>query len=219
MLANGAAAGLSMQQAIGMASRELADPAGAELKRVVDELRRRAVGRGRARQPARPPALARGRGADDARSRSSSAPAATPCARWASSRRRSTPARTCGARSRRCSPASCSRPTSSPAIGGGTILLLNVMSPGVTKRDDELGASGSPGSDRRPRAVDDRVRADPQDDQDRRLMPMPCSSARWPRSSSPSGSPAIPMLRDAGPGRAARRAHRRRARAARAHAR
>jgi tight adherence protein B len=39
MLANGAAAGLSMAQSIGMAARELADPGGAELRRVVDELR------------------------------------------------------------------------------------------------------------------------------------------------------------------------------------
>jgi len=38
MLSNGAAAGLSMQQAIRMASRELAEPAGTELKRVVDEV-------------------------------------------------------------------------------------------------------------------------------------------------------------------------------------
>jgi tight adherence protein B len=37
MLSNGASAGLSMQQAVRMASRELADPAGAELKRVVEE--------------------------------------------------------------------------------------------------------------------------------------------------------------------------------------
>jgi len=43
MLSNGAAAGLSMQQAIRMASRELADPAGAELKRVIEEVQ---VGRG-----------------------------------------------------------------------------------------------------------------------------------------------------------------------------
>jgi tight adherence protein B len=38
MLANGAAAGLSMPQSLGMAARELADPGGAELRRVVDEL-------------------------------------------------------------------------------------------------------------------------------------------------------------------------------------
>jgi tight adherence protein B len=37
MLSNGASAGLSMPQAVRMASRELADPAGAELKRVVEE--------------------------------------------------------------------------------------------------------------------------------------------------------------------------------------
>ena len=43
MLSNGAAAGLSMQQAVRMASRELADPAGAELKRVIEEIQ---VGRG-----------------------------------------------------------------------------------------------------------------------------------------------------------------------------
>jgi tight adherence protein B len=38
MLSNGAAAGLSMQQAIRMASRELAEPAAAELRRVIDEV-------------------------------------------------------------------------------------------------------------------------------------------------------------------------------------
>jgi len=38
MLANGTAAGLSMPQAVRMASRELADPAGAELRRVVEEM-------------------------------------------------------------------------------------------------------------------------------------------------------------------------------------
>jgi tight adherence protein B len=39
MLANGAAAGLSMPQSLTMAGRELADPGGFELRRVVDELR------------------------------------------------------------------------------------------------------------------------------------------------------------------------------------
>ncbi|HWK27476.1 MAG TPA: type II secretion system F family protein [Solirubrobacter sp.] len=39
MLSNGAAAGLSMAQAVRLASRELADPAGTELRRVVDEMR------------------------------------------------------------------------------------------------------------------------------------------------------------------------------------
>ncbi len=38
MLSNGTSAGLSMPQAIRMASRELADPAAAELKRVVEEM-------------------------------------------------------------------------------------------------------------------------------------------------------------------------------------
>ena len=38
MLSNGTSAGLSMQQAVRMASRELADPAGAELRRVVEEI-------------------------------------------------------------------------------------------------------------------------------------------------------------------------------------
>lgn len=38
MLANGTSAGLSMPQAVRMASRELADPAGAELRRVVEEM-------------------------------------------------------------------------------------------------------------------------------------------------------------------------------------
>jgi tight adherence protein B len=38
MLANGTSAGLSMPQAVRMTSRELAEPAGSELKRVVDEM-------------------------------------------------------------------------------------------------------------------------------------------------------------------------------------
>jgi tight adherence protein B len=38
MLANGASAGLSIPQALAMSGRELADPGGAELRRVVDEL-------------------------------------------------------------------------------------------------------------------------------------------------------------------------------------
>ena len=38
MLSNGAQAGLSMQQALRMAARELADPAGSELKRVIEEI-------------------------------------------------------------------------------------------------------------------------------------------------------------------------------------
>jgi tight adherence protein B len=43
MLSNGTSAGLSMAQAVRMVSRELADPAGTELRRVVDEMH---VGRG-----------------------------------------------------------------------------------------------------------------------------------------------------------------------------
>jgi tight adherence protein B len=39
LLANGASAGLSIPQALAMAGRELADPGGAELQRVVEELR------------------------------------------------------------------------------------------------------------------------------------------------------------------------------------
>jgi tight adherence protein B len=39
MLSNGASAGLSMAQSVRLASRELADPGGAELRRVVDEMR------------------------------------------------------------------------------------------------------------------------------------------------------------------------------------
>jgi len=38
LLSNGASAGLSMPQAVRMASRELADPAGAELQRVIEEM-------------------------------------------------------------------------------------------------------------------------------------------------------------------------------------
>ena len=74
----------------------------------------RAVARGRARAPARPAALARGRGADD-HDRDPAARGRRHRARAGRARpRRWTPARTCGARSRRCSRASCSRPTSWP---------------------------------------------------------------------------------------------------------
>ena len=56
-------------------------------------------------------------------------------------------------------------------VGGGTILLLNVMSPGVTKQ--MTSSFDRPARDRgRRRAVVGRVRADPQDDEDRRLMPL-----------------------------------------------
>ena len=53
-------------------------------------------------------------------------------------------------------------------IGAGTILLLNFMSPGVTKAMTG-SAIGIAGVIVAGHAVDDRVRADPQDDEDRRL--------------------------------------------------
>jgi tight adherence protein B len=132
MLANGASAGLSIQQAMAMASRELADPGGVELKRVVDELR---IGQSiedaleslRARLPSREVsvllttiAIQQRAGGDTVRALSELAAALE--AR--KDLRREITTLLSGVVFTSYVVA---------AIGGGTILLLNVMSPGVTK--------------------------------------------------------------------------------------
>ena len=73
-------------------------------------------------------------------------------------------------------------------IGGGTILLLNVMSPGVTK---EMTSSliGHRWASRRRHPVDDRVRADPQDDEGSTSDGAVLVRRAWPRCSSGSASP------------------------------
>jgi tight adherence protein B len=132
MLANGASAGLSIQQAMAMASRELADPGGAELKRVVDELRlgqsvEAALESLRARLPSREVsvllttiAIQQRAGGDTVRALSELAAALE--AR--KDLRREITTLLSGVVFTSYVVA---------AIGGGTILLLNVMSPGVTK--------------------------------------------------------------------------------------
>ena len=131
MLANGAAAGLSMPQAIAMASRELADPGGEELRRVVEELRlgqsiEGALDNLSARLPSREV------GADD----DDRDPAAR---RW---RHRARPERAGRDARRAQGPAARGHDAASgvvftsyvvAGVGAGTILLLNFMSPGVTK--------------------------------------------------------------------------------------
>ena len=119
MLSNGTAAGLSMPQAVRMASRELADPAGAELRRVVEEMQ---VGRPvedalealRERLPSREVAVLMSTVAIQQR-----AGGDTVRALGGARRRRSRRARSCGARSSRCCRASSTRPTSSPRWAPG----------------------------------------------------------------------------------------------------
>jgi tight adherence protein B len=132
MLANGAQAGLSMPQAVAMASRELADPGAAELKRVVDELRlgqsvENALEGLRLRLPSREVSvllttivIQQRAGGDTVRALSELA--ATLEAR--KDLRREITTLLSGVVFTSYVVA---------AIGGGTILLLNVMSPGVTK--------------------------------------------------------------------------------------
>ncbi|WP_028066266.1 type II secretion system F family protein [Solirubrobacter soli] len=132
MLANGAQAGLSMPQAVAMASRELADPGAAELKRVVEELRlgqsiENALEGLRQRLPSREVSvllttivIQQRAGGDTVRALGELA--ATLEAR--KDLRREVTTLLSGVVFTSYVVA---------AIGGGTILLLNVMSPGVTK--------------------------------------------------------------------------------------
>ena len=132
MLSNGASAGLSMQQSVRMASRELADPGGAELRRVVDEMRlgqtiEDALTGLRARLPSREVSvllttlvIQQRAGGDTVRALSELA--ATLEAR--KDLRREVTTLLSGVVFTSYVVA---------GIGAGTILLINVMSPGVTK--------------------------------------------------------------------------------------
>ena len=132
MLANAAAAGLSIQQALTMASRELADPGGLELKRVVDELRvgqslEDALANLRARLPSREVAVLMTTIAIQQRAGGDTVRALSELATTLDARkdlRREVTTLLSGVVFTSYVVA---------AIGGGTILLLNVMSPGVTK--------------------------------------------------------------------------------------
>lgn len=132
MLANGASAGLSIQQAVAMASRELADPGGAELKRVVDELRlgqaiEDALASLQARLPSREVSVLMTTIVIQQRAGGDTVRALTELAAALEARkdlRREITTLLSGVVFTSYVVA---------AIGGGTILLLNVMSPGVTK--------------------------------------------------------------------------------------
>ena len=82
-------------------------------------------------------------------------------------------------------------------IGGATILMINAISPGVTQ-DMTGSALGLAGPRRGDDPVGDRVRADPEDDEDRCLR---CrgSSAGLTVLCLMVGLAAVPMLRDQGP--------------------
>jgi len=132
MLANGAAAGLSIQQALALASRELASPGGLELKRVVDELRvgqslEDALANLQARLPSREVAVLMTTIAIQQRAGGDTVRALSELATTLDARkdlRREVTTLLSGVVFTSYVVA---------GIGGGTILLLNVMSPGVTK--------------------------------------------------------------------------------------
>ena len=148
MLANGAAAGLSIPQALGLASRELADPPATELRRVVDELRvgqsvEDALANLRARLPSREVAVLMTTIAIQQRAGGDTVRALSELAATLEARkdlRREVTTLLSGVVFTSYVVA---------GIGGGTILLLNVMSPGVTKRDDELVHRAARDRDRR----------------------------------------------------------------------
>jgi tight adherence protein B len=133
MLANGAAAGLSIPQALTMASRELAEPGGLELKRVVDELRvgqslEDALASLRARLPSREVAVLMTTIAIQQRAGGDTVRALSELAATLDARkdlRREVTTLLSGVVFTSYVVA---------GVGGGTILLLNVMSPGVTKQ-------------------------------------------------------------------------------------
>jgi tight adherence protein B len=132
MLANGASAGLSIPQALTMASRELAAPGGLELKRVVDELRvgqslEDALANLRARLPSREVSVLMTTIAIQQRAGGDTVRALSELAQTLETRkdlRREVTTLLSGVVFTSYVVA---------GIGGGTILLLNVMSPGVTK--------------------------------------------------------------------------------------
>jgi tight adherence protein B len=132
LLSNGSSAGLSMPQALRMASRELADPAGAELKRVIEEMQ---VGRSvedalealSQRLPSREVSVLMTTIAIQQRAGGDTVRALSELAQTLETRkdlRREVTTLLSGVVFTSYVVA---------GIGGGTILLLNVMSPGVTK--------------------------------------------------------------------------------------
>jgi tight adherence protein B len=143
MLSNGTAAGLSMPQAVRMASRELADPAGAELRRVVEETK---VGRPvedalealRERLPSREVAVLMSTVAIQQRAGGDTVRALGELAATLESRKE--------LRREIVTLLSGVVYTSYvvAAIGGGTILLINAISPGVTKEmtSSPIGIAG-----------------------------------------------------------------------------
>jgi len=143
MLSNGTAAGLSMPQAVRMASRELADPAGAELRRVVEETK---VGRPvedalealRERLPSREVAVLMSTVAIQQRAGGDTVRALGELAATLETRKE--------LRREIVTLLSGVVYTSYvvAAIGGGTILLINAISPGVTKEmtSSPIGIAG-----------------------------------------------------------------------------
>ena len=133
MLANGASAGLSIPQALGLASRELADPAATELRRVVDELRvgqsvEDALANLRARLPSREVAVLLTTIAIQQRAGGDTVRALSELANTLDARkdlRREVTTLLSGVVFTSYVVA---------GVGGATILLLNLMSPGVTKQ-------------------------------------------------------------------------------------
>jgi tight adherence protein B len=133
MLANGASAGLSIPQALGLASRELADPAATELRRVVDELRvgqsvEDALANLRARLPSREVAVLLTTIAIQQRAGGDTVRALGELANTLDARkdlRREVTTLLSGVVFTSYVVA---------GVGGATILLLNLMSPGVTKQ-------------------------------------------------------------------------------------
>jgi tight adherence protein B len=143
MLANGAQAGLSMPQAVAMASRELADPGAAELKRIVEELR---LGQSieialeglRRRLPSREVSVLLTTIVIQQRAGGDTVRALSELASTLEARkdlRREITTLLSGVVFTSYVVA---------AIGGGTVLLLNVMSPGVTKEmtSSAIGIAG-----------------------------------------------------------------------------
>jgi tight adherence protein B len=133
MLANGASAGLSIPQALALASRELAEPASGELRRVVDELRvvqslEDALANLRARLPSREVAVLLTTIAIQQRAGGDTVRALSELANTLDARkdlRREVTTLLSGVVFTSYVVA---------GVGGATILLLNLMSPGVTKQ-------------------------------------------------------------------------------------
>jgi tight adherence protein B len=143
MLSNGASAGLSMPQAVRMASRELSDPAGFELRRVVDELRlgqtiEDALESLRRRLPSREAAVLLTTIVIQQRAGGDTVRALGELANTLDERkdlRREVTTLMSGAVFTSYVVA---------GIGGGTILLINLMAPGVTKAmtSNPIGITG-----------------------------------------------------------------------------